>query len=765
MALDYGLKQIVNKPTRGNNYLDLIFTNLNVNSINIDQGISDHSIIEAALNHKVGNGKQEVRWIYNYNKIDSENLMKQMDIICTDFEKKTENWSTNDTWMYFKKALLESWDNNVPKKMLKKKQDKPWFNKTIKKLLTTKKKTRLKARNSNKEEDWERYKITRTQVKNELTKAKKNYMHKLGENMNTNPKAFWSFLKKIRQNKNSIPDLEKETLQYTKSQDKANLLNDTFKEAFQNIEKNWNYKQENTENTLPPFTVTNIGVENLIKELHADKSAGPDKITAKMLQATLPISANCLTVIFNKSITQGKIPQDWREAAVVPIYKKGNKANPENYRPISLTCIACKILEHIIVSYIYKYLEENNILNMNQFGFRKGSSCEHLLLVLNEFITTNLDKGIQVDLLLFDIQRAFDKVKHGKLIQKLIDCGLNVFITNWITDFLKNRTQVVLVEGEKSKPCDVTSGVPQGTVSAPVLFLIFINDLPTVIKVLCLLFADDTALCNPICSIQDSLNLQAAVIALEEWCTNWELPLNAAKTQLIRITKKRENNIIKFDYHVQGIPIVETKQAKYLGVQITHNWSWSPHITWICGKARKALAFVGRNLWEAEKQTKIIAINALVFPNIEYAAAIWDPFIREDINKIEAIQRRASRVVVNSWGRDVCVTNLINKLNWCTLQIKRKEHRLALLYNIYNKNSIIETENLLEKPDYIARGDHSKKIKVHHSKHNVSRYSFFTNTIFDWNKLTEEIVSAPNCSIFKERLKKIRTSLRCRNHE
>ena len=204
--------------------------------------------------------------------------------------------------------------------------------------------------------------------------------------------------------------------------------------------------------------------------------------------------APILQIIFSKSLQTGEIPSDWRNANVAPVFKKGSKCYPENYRPISLTCICSKVMEHIIVLNIMAHADYHKILKSNQHGFRSKLSCETQLLTFIQELHEYLQKGFNTDLIIMDFAKAFDKVPHNRLILKLHYYGIQGSVLNWIQSFLTSRSQQVVIENSVSDTVSVSSGVPQGSVLGPCLFLFFINDLPDCVSSNVRLFADDTIL-------------------------------------------------------------------------------------------------------------------------------------------------------------------------------------------------------------------------------------------------------------------------------
>ncbi len=291
-------------------------------------------------------------------------------------------------------------------------------------------------------------------------------------------------------------------------------------------------------------------VQKLLSNLNTSKAAGPDGISAKILKELACEISPILTHILNQSLHTGDIPSDWLDANVMPLFKKGDKLKAENYRPVSLTCIVCKLLEHIIFANVMDHADLHNIMTKFQHGFRTKHSCETQLLLTTHDMTKSYDNKLQVDMIVLDFSKAFDKVPHERLLHKLNHFSIGGKTHKWIRTLLMQRSQSFVLEGSYSSKVHVTSDIPQGTVLQPLLFLLYINDLPDCVSSTARLFADDCVLYRVIESDKDTKQLQVDLDALQEWETKWMMHFNPNKCNVIRFCPKWKET--EREYFIHG---------------------------------------------------------------------------------------------------------------------------------------------------------------------------------------------------------------------
>ena len=407
-----------------------------------------------------------------------------------------------------------------------------------------------------------------------------------------------------------------------------------------------------------------------------------------------------LCTTFQASLDQGTIPHAWKKAFISPIFKKGDRYKPA-YRPVSLTSVCCKILEYIVHSHGMPHLDTQQMLNDAQHGFRKSRSCESQLIQTVQDLANSLNEGEQIDAVLQDFSKAFDKVPYQPLLGKLQHFGVRGNLNKWIADFLIDRHQEVVLEGVHSKATEVTSGVPQGTVLGPLVFLVYINDMPEKSSSTTRLFADDSLVNRIIHSKEDQAILLEDLDKLQKWERDWLMQFDPDKCEVVRITNKR--NPLLHKYHIHGTQLQTVKDAKYLGITISSDLSWNKHVDNTVKKATTSLNFLKRNLNASSTAVKDKCYKSLVRPILEYASCLWwDPHTQRNINKLEMDQRRGARFVKGDFWTS-SVTSMLADLPWNTLQERRMQSKPVLFYRIvHNLIAIPATPFLI--PARASRG-------------------------------------------------------------
>ena len=546
--------------------------------------------------------------------------------------------------------------------------------------------------------------------------------------------------------------MRKEGILISDSSGKANVLNRQYSSVFTPIkEEVIPSSPQPGISKMPHIFVEPEGVKKLLSSLNPNKAAGPDRISSRVLKELADELYRPLTTLFQNSLNSGLVPNQWKSALVTPIFKKGDKHNPANYRSVSLTSICCKVLEHIVAKALLCHLESNKILIENQHGFRQSCSCETQLLMFVDELLRSMSKGKQIDVVIMDFSKAFDMVPHNSLLVKLSGYGIQDKTLDWIGSFLSDHSQRVVVEGEQSDPAPVTSGVPQGSVLGPILFLVFINDLPKAINSSCRLFADDTIVYREISSPTDSAALQHDLEALQCWEKRWGMSFNPSKCDTINITRKEDPLVT--EYTLKDEPLENVKIASYLGIQISRDLSWHSHVSKVSAKGNKSLGFIRRNIRTSSKATKTLAYQTLVRPSLEYASCVWAPHLKHLREAIEKIQQRAVRYVCGIYEQKAPITDTQTELGWDTLEQRRLKSVVTMGYKIVNNLVAVPSTQL--KPNTRGTRGNGKKFHQIYAGTNYYKFSFFPMLVPLWNALPSNVVLAVDLEGFKDALTKV----------
>jgi hypothetical protein len=531
---------------------------------------------------------------------------------------------------------------------------------------------------------------------------------------------------------------------------KASILNRQYQSVFSREDSsNIPAPSDAPSPPMPEIKISRNGILKQLLDLKVNKASGPDLIPPRVLKAAANPISFCLERIFQASLSTGIVPDDWKQANITPVFKKGERFKASNYRPVSLTCICSKLLEHIVVSNLMAHFEEHDILVDCQHGFRSKRSCETQLLSLAQELHQNLEDKEQVDMVVLDFSKAFDKVPHKRLMAKLWNYGVKGNTHGWIESFLTNRTQRVVVDGEMSDWADVESGVPQGTVLGPVLFLAYINDLPNSVSANTRLFADDCVMYRSIKSTSDCASLQQDLDNLQQWEQDWCMSFNADKCSTMTITRKKKP--ISYSYSIHDQTLEHVDSATYLGVELSSNLSWTRHINKTTMKANRQLAFIKRNLPIRNAEVKATAYTGLVRPILEYCAPVWNPHHKKYIYQLEMVQRRAARFVFARYHNTSSVTEMLETLKWESLEHRRRRAGLVIFYKIQSSLVAVPLPAIVIRPEK-PRPGYPHQYRVPFCTTEAYKNSYFSRIIRHWNSLPPSIACQGSLPLFRTAL-------------
>ena len=578
---------------------------------------------------------------------------------------------------------------------------------------------------------------------------KLKYEHKIIKDLKINTKRFFRYLKSKNKLRKTVTELTDSSGNRTKSPlETAETLLNFFQSVFQSetygpLPEECFQSNRILSSVMSNLVISPDKVEKLLANLKDNKSMGPDNLHPKLLKF---LSSNkefvsALTLLLNKCVDQETIPAVWKSAVVVPIHKKGSVHLPENYRPVSLTSILCKLYETIIRDHILPYVIE--IITDQQHGFCPGKSCLSNLLETLDLANEYIAEGHCVDLFYFDFSKAFDTVSHYRLLVKLEAMGFSDNMLNIIRNFLSDRVMKVKVGDAVSKAVPVTSGVPQGSVLGPLLFLLFINDLPESMKNEIKIFADDVKMVVDPAQNQD---VQNDLDVLCQWESVWLLRFNLEKCKLLHIGKNNPRNQYKF----LGSILNTCNTEKDLGVIFNEKFNFQDHIYTSISKAKSSLSWLLRNIISRNPYEMKTAYRSLVRHNLEYCCQVWAPKARhgnwKTILDIEAVQRTFTRVIDGM--ADCNYKQRLEKLNMTTLLERRMRGDMIETFKILNGFNNYGSQ-------FFKQSDRTNNLVYRTSK--LSNTDFFSERVLQyWNKLPEHVKDKNSVNGFKNGLDKFR---------
>ena len=619
------------------------------------------------------------------------------------------------------------------------------------------------------------YKQIRNRVNNMNTQLKRKYFSEKLTQFQGDLKKTWKTINQVINKKSSttvVPCLTVDGQTVRGHKDIASSMNEYFcsvgNKLSEKIPKKANplLSGEYAIETPPlSFSFSAIMTDKLSSTLNKMKTShgsGHDGIASFYLRIALPVVGGSLCDLFNKSLFAGKFPEDWKIARIAPIFKSGAKDDRSNYRPISVLPFISRLFEKLIFNQFYEYLDANKSLYEHQSGFRLLHSVATALMASTNDWYLNIDNGKYTGLIFIDLKKAFDTVDHEILLEKLKMYGVTGLEHDWFTSYLDNRKQFCRINGSSSDVKGINCGVPQGSCLGPLLFLIYINDLPfSLQKSHVSMYADDTTISlssKSIGDLQNDLNLD--LLKLQDWLHANKLSLNVVKTQSLIIGSGP--NIRKIESQPDAQPsfsigdqeIEMIANAKYLGVQVDSQLNWDKHVDTIKTKANRALGLIKYSKKYLPSDVLNKMYRGIVEPHLSYCSSVWGCCSNSKINVLQKIQNRAARIVTNS-PYDASAAPLIQNLGWPTINNLIRKETATLTYKSLNSLAPVYMRKLFTKySDDRERSLRSTEtdLRLPLLKTVNGQKAFSYRGAKLWNSLEKEAKLAPSLKTFKERL-------------
>jgi len=709
---DHLFSQYILQPTRMENTLDLFLTNSSSLVTHVDvrpTKISDHNMVEIFLSYNPCHPNISVPPLFeaasfrglDFNKANFDGIrsgIEEIDWAAVAEEKGLDNFPGALTT-----SLLSICQEHCPLKRPPKRHN------SCKMRNLSRKKRRLQDRLDRAVSNPLSSPELTTVLENDIALlhyeirdaivSERNFKEEVAVGkVKSNPKYFYSYAKRFARQKQSISMLfDKQNNICSDPKQIANILQDQFRSVFSNPEETDLSAADFTPPTISKrfsesdLTFSEEDVVSAIDEIKPDAAPGPDGIPTILLKSCKHALARPIHILWTISFDAGKVPASYKNSLVCPLHKKGSQATASNYRPVSLTSHIIKIFERFIRKRLVHHLESNNLLCSQQHGFRSGHSCLTQLLHHFDNILENFLDGNDTDCIYLDYAKAFDKVDHALLIKKLSKYGIHPKIISWIESFLKDRTQQVVVEGQLSFAALILSGVPQGTVLGPILFLIFINDITNCVTssvIRC--FADDTRIMKAISHTPDMSLLQYDLDRVTQWSIRNNMSLHEDKFEFMSHIANRSNTLHQLPFTCEVYQYTTSKgilmpvdQLRDLGVTVTADLSWTTQIKAMANKARQKAAWV-LSVFHTRNPTIMLTLyKSMVRSLLEYCCPLWNPRKVSEIQELERVQKTFTARIegvqhLNYWER-------LKKLSIMSLQRRRERYILLHMWKILNK--------------------------------------------------------------------------------
>jgi hypothetical protein len=664
---------LISKPTRvtmsSHTLIDHIYTNDLVNKISpviIIDDITDHfpTYISISSSDDINNDSTfKYRDMKNFN---SDKFLCDLESNVSNIWHCLNNGVCRITKKSIDKLFSEFHDTfynlvnlHAPYKTVSQKNGKlsrkPWITRRIINLSRIKENLYIKSIKSKDTCLYNHYKRLRNKITHLTKISRKKYLERRIKYAKNKSKTMWKIINdtlhfKKNKSKRNITKIKNSSGEYVCN---SFDITNSFNSFFVNVGKSMAEKLPDCENTIHSPRVSKSFVlaetygeeiHKLIDQLNENKSCREDDIPVRILKLSSPIICDFLAYIFNNCVSMGVYPSLLKIAKVIPLYKKGPKDECSNYRPISLLMHINKVFEKLIHKRLYSFLQKNNVLNQNQYGFRKNSSTAFAIYDLIENKLKNLDENLYTCALYVDLSKAFDTVNHCILLRKLEHQGIRGVPLELFKSYLSNRKQYTYVNGARSHELPIEIGVPQGSVLGPLLFLLYINDLPCASLLLTKLFADDTCLifsANTIDQLEISINRE--MMKIHKWMVSNKLSINYSKTKYMLFHRQRKQN--PFSLYINNTRIEKVNCVEYLGVKIDDKLTWKDHIKHIEGKLSSACGAIYRLRQSVSQECLRTFYFAHAYFHLQYSILAWHNTHTQYLQRLNSLHGKLVRLM------------------------------------------------------------------------------------------------------------------------
>ena len=746
-----GFEQIITDFTRfrhGQNpsLLDLLLVsdaNI-VQSVNMISpfGKSDHVVIEFSVStrYNMTNGSKSK---FNIRKMDFMKFSEEMsshdwnNMFCDDCDLDR---SYNE-FIEIVGGLIKKY---APQAKEKRRSIAPWSNRLISKLSEKKRRLWGRYRYTQSTSDYVKYRECLKNFNDEKFNAIRRFENKIISNKDSNPKTYHKYVSRKDRYKDTTISLVHDEEICSDEKKCADIFNEFFSSVFTSGSSNLSALRdiETLYPTMSEIDITQDLVRKKIDMIDTSKSTGPDGVPALLIKNAADTFTPILTKIYRLSYESGKVPAGMKIAHIKPLFKSGEKNSPNNYRPVSITSVLSKILESILKDHFETHIQSFDIMHTSQHGFCRGRSTSSNMLKFWNEVTDIVDKSGSVSIVYTDLRKAFDSVPHDLLIYKIQKYGIKGKNLKWIEDYLDGRSQRVIVGNEQSDLALVLSGVPQGGVLSGMLFALYINDLPDVLRHTRIsMYADDAKIFAPIKEEKCISKVQEDLNALNEWCIEWRLRLNPQKCALIHYNPIRSHSQFSPQYYIGGQPVARSSETKDLGLLITDDLKFHNQVDMVCKKAYFEINRIRRSFITRSPKFLANMFKLYVRPHLEYCMEVWNPSYLGDIGKIERVQNRFTRLILGS--RLMTHEQRNERLHISSHKERRlRGDMIHTFKNIHNPSMFkLRSDNRLRGND--------KTLSVPAFRSDIKRHTLSYRNIQFWNELPNYVVNSEDLNSFK----------------